>query len=230
MSIFFRWWLRNCVKCRARKSSRLTVCCPIFSMPLPSLPYRTTVRRPSNELKWTRLSATNRSAVAVGSPWKCTIRIGRDSRAHLGTGKWTSRSLASRFYSAGPAPRTSAAEPAACTVGCKPSLHNGDILEERASVFSDTGLRLRAAWQTDSAATALQAVPPNGAPFWCTSKDEDSFWWLGKTSARTTTDGDHLVRFLDDPGRIKLPIPPVRYATSNGVVWACLCLKTRLDT
>lgn len=167
----------------------------------------------------------------MGSPQKCTIRIFEETPSPiLGRGKWTSRSLASRFYSTGPAPRTSTAEPAARTVGCKPSLHDGDILEETASFFfSDTGLRLRAAWRTDSAATSLQAVPPNGAPFWYTSKDEDNFRWLGKTSARTTTDGDSLVRFLDDPGRIKLPTPPVRYATSNGIVWGCLCLKTRLD-
>ena len=41
-------------------------------------------------------------------------------------------------------------------------------------------------------------------------KGDDGLWWLGKISASTTTKGVYLVRFLDDPGPIKLPLPPVR--------------------
>ena len=38
MNICARWWLRHCLKCQARKTSRLTVRWPIISMPLPERP------------------------------------------------------------------------------------------------------------------------------------------------------------------------------------------------
>ena len=38
MSICTRWWLRHCLKCQARKTSRLTVRWPVISMPLPEGP------------------------------------------------------------------------------------------------------------------------------------------------------------------------------------------------
>ena len=38
MNICTRWWLRHCLKCQARKTSRLTVRWPVISMPLPEGP------------------------------------------------------------------------------------------------------------------------------------------------------------------------------------------------
>ena len=38
MSIFTRWWLRHCLKCKARKTPRLTVRWPVISIPLPPRP------------------------------------------------------------------------------------------------------------------------------------------------------------------------------------------------
>ena len=38
MNICSRWWLHHCLKCRARKKSRMTVRWPITSMPLPEGP------------------------------------------------------------------------------------------------------------------------------------------------------------------------------------------------
>ena len=38
MNICTRWWLHHCLKCQARKTSRLTVHWPIISMPLPEGP------------------------------------------------------------------------------------------------------------------------------------------------------------------------------------------------
>ena len=38
---------------------------------------------------------------------------------------------------------------------------------------------------------------PNGDHF--LYKADDGLWWVGKISARTTTEGEYLVRFLDDP-------------------------------
>ena len=59
-------------------------------------------------------------------------------------------------------------------------------------------------------------VLPKGAHFWY--KGDDWLWWLGKINASTTGDGVYLVRFLDDPGAIKLPLSPARYTTSTGAV------------
>ena len=64
-------------------------------------------------------------------------------------------------------------------------------------------------------------VLPKGANFWY--KGDDGLWWLGKISARTADDGVYLVRFLDDPGPIKLPLPPARYTTSTGAVRGSWC-------
>ena len=38
MNVCTRWWLRHCLKCQARKTSRLTVRWPIITMPLPDGP------------------------------------------------------------------------------------------------------------------------------------------------------------------------------------------------
>ena len=59
-------------------------------------------------------------------------------------------------------------------------------------------------------------VLPTGAHVWY--KGDDGLWWHGKISARTTEDGVYLVRLLDDPGPIKLPLSSVRCTTSTGAV------------
>ena len=53
-----------------------------------------------------------------------------------------------------------------------------------------------------------ETVLPKGAHLWY--KCDDGLWWLGKISASTTEDGVYLVRFLDDPGPIKLPLSPLQ--------------------
>ena len=59
-------------------------------------------------------------------------------------------------------------------------------------------------------------VLPKIAHVWY--KGDDGLWWLGNISASITEDNIYLVRFLDDPGPIKLPLPPTRYTTSTGAV------------
>ena len=66
-------------------------------------------------------------------------------------------------------------------------------------------------------------VLPKGTDVRC--KGDDGLWWLRKISANTTEDGVHLVRFLDDPGTIKLPLHPARYTTSTGGVRGSWCLQ-----
>ena len=65
-------------------------------------------------------------------------------------------------------------------------------------------------------------VLPKRAHLWY--KSDDGLWWLRKINASTTEDGVYLVRCLDDPGPIKLPLPPARYTTSTGGVRGSWCL------
>ena len=69
-------------------------------------------------------------------------------------------------------------------------------------------------------------VLPKGAQF--LYKKDDGLWWLGKISASTTEDEVYLVRFLDDPGPIKLPVPPARYTTSTRAVRGSWCLQVHI--
>ena len=59
-------------------------------------------------------------------------------------------------------------------------------------------------------------------------KGDNGLWWLGKISASNTEDKVYLVRFLDDPGPIKLPLPPARYTTSTGAVRGSWCLHVHI--
>ena len=52
----------------------------------------------------------------------------------------------------------------------------------------------------------------------------------GKISASTTDDGVYLVRFLDDPGPIKLPLSPAGYTTSTGAVPGSSCLQVHVPS
>ena len=67
---------------------------------------------------------------------------------------------------------------------------------------------------------------PREPTFWY--KGDDGLWQLGKISASTTADGVYLVRFLDDPGPIKHPLPPVRCTTSTGAVRGSRCLQVHV--
>ena len=65
----------------------------------------------------------------------------------------------------------------------------------------------------------------NGAHFWY--KADDGWWWLAKIGARTSIDGEYLVRFVDDAGPIKLPLSPAHHTISTGGVQGSWCLQLR---
>ena len=70
-------------------------------------------------------------------------------------------------------------------------------------------------------------VLPKGAHFWY--EGDDGLWWLRKISANTNEDKVYLARFLDDPGPIKLPLPPARsYTTSTEAVRGSWCLQVHI--
>ena len=69
-------------------------------------------------------------------------------------------------------------------------------------------------------------IHPKGAHVWY--KGDDGLWWLGKISASTTEDKVYLVRFLDDPGPIKLSLASASYTTSMGAVRRSWCLQLHI--
>ena len=70
------------------------------------------------------------------------------------------------------------------------------------------------------------SVLPNEAHFWY--KGDEGLWWPGKINASKTTTGVYLVRVLDDPGIIELPLTPARYTASTGAVRVSWCLQVHL--
>ena len=66
-------------------------------------------------------------------------------------------------------------------------------------------------------------VLPVGAHFWY--KAQDALWWLGKISKPTSTADVFMVRFLDDPGPIKILLSPARYTTALDAVIGSWCLQ-----
>ena len=71
-----------------------------------------------------------------------------------------------------------------------------------------------------------ETVLPKGVHVWY--KGDDGLYWLGKTSASTTEDKVYLVCLLDDPGPIKLPLPPACYTTSTGAVRGSWCFQVHI--
>ena len=61
-------------------------------------------------------------------------------------------------------------------------------------------------------------------------KSDDGLWWLGKINATTQTDGVYLFRGLDDPGPIKLPLPPAYYTTLTRAVRNSCFLQINLTS
>ena len=68
-------------------------------------------------------------------------------------------------------------------------------------------------------------IPHVGAYFWY--KGQVRFWWLGKNSAHIPTPGQYVVRFLDDPGPVKLALSSARYTTALGAVRGSWCLQVK---
>jgi len=77
----------------------------------------------------------------------------------------------------------------------------------------------RSTWDRRFAATPL----PVGAFFWY--KTQDGLWWLGKISGPPLPSDYYVVRFLDDPGPVKLALPAVRYSTIATAVSGSWCLQ-----
>ena len=67
-----------------------------------------------------------------------------------------------------------------------------------------------------------------GAQFWYTGQDHLQL--LGTNSAHTSSSGQYIVHFLDDPGPAKLALSFTRYTTALGAVRGSGCLKVHQGT
>ena len=65
-------------------------------------------------------------------------------------------------------------------------------------------------------------------------KARDGLWWLGKivppvassgTPPEPSPGGSYIIRFLDDPGPIKIDLQPARYTTARNAVYGSWCLQ-----
>ena len=140
-----------------------------------------------------------------------TRRIGRDSPNLPGSGKWAGtpdqHRQTNRLYRR---TRIGAAQR-------ELSRNNGERL-----LAPGYACVPRADWPRRYHDTVLS----EGVHFWL--KEDDELWWLGQISASTTEDKAYLVRFLDDPGPNKLPLPQARYTTLTGAVRGSWCLQVHI--
>ena len=64
---------------------------------------------------------------------------------------------------------------------------------------------------------------PVGAFFWY--KAQDGLWWIGKISGPSPLPDQYIVRFLDDPGPVKITLPALRYTTTTTSAPGSWCLQ-----
>ena len=74
----------------------------------------------------------------------------------------------------------------------------------------------------------FQRTPlPKGAQFWF--KANDGFWWLGNIASPTADPDRYIVRFLDDPGPVRLALDASLYTTAPDAVRGSWCLQTHVS-
>ena len=93
-----------------------------------------------------------------------------------------------------------------------------ELSRSRRDIFlaSRYSLVARVLWLSHFSSSTL----PAGAHLWC--KALNGLWCLGRVAHRTSTDNSsansYIVRFLDDPGPIKINLLPSAYTTSRSAV------------
>ena len=100
-----------------------------------------------------------------------------------------------------------------------------ELSRSRGEIFLAPGYSLvpRTLWLRRFSSSPL----PAGAHLWY--KARDGLWWLGKVAPRASTDtsstNSYIVRFLDDPGPIKITLLPSLYTTSRSATHGSWCLQ-----
>ena len=102
---------------------------------------------------------------------------------------------------------------------------NRELSRSRGEIFLAPGCSLvpRTLWLSGFSSSTL----PAGAHLWY--KARNGLWWLGKIAHRAPADNtsgnSYIVRFLDDPGPIKINLLPSAYTTSRSAVQGSWCLQ-----
>ncbi|CAB1117590.1 unnamed protein product [Ectocarpus sp. CCAP 1310/34] len=148
------------------------------------------------------------------------ILVDRAFCALLGSVRWTCSIPSRTFSGTGQVRLTKIAKQIAVIVRCalEPLPGNWRVLKVRELCLRATRLS-RSTWDRRFANTPL----PVGAFFWY--KTQDGLWWLGKISGPPLPSDFYVVRFLDDPGSVKLALPDVRYSTVETAVSGSWCFQ-----
>ena len=154
-------------------------------------------------------------AGAVSSP-SATRPTRRVFSNHRGSERWTSNTSDSISSSTGAAYHFNSNRQIGCTVACASVPPNVNSHEIRAS---DCCLQATASSPTKtghvtSAAPSFPSAPNSGTRL-------EIFTGASAKSPLTTTSATYLVRFLDDPGPVKINLSPSRYTGRDS--W---CLQT----
>ena len=108
-----------------------------------------------------------------------------------------------------------------------------ELSRSQGQIFLAPGYSLvsRDLWLRNFSSTTL----PSGAHVWY--KARDGLWWLGKIAHRapldtssdsppdSSPDGSYIIRFLDDPGPIKIDLQRARYTTARNAISGSWCLQ-----
>ena len=132
-----------------------------------------------------------------------TKHTGKVSFALHGNGRSTSTTPDDTFYRAGMVLPTNTDKQTACIGKCVLGPPNANLPGRKRSTYHLATTLWRALWAKRLSGSILAI----GAFFWY--KAIDSLWWLGKVQGHMPEANDfHIVRFLDDPGPVKITLSP----------------------
>ena len=178
-----------------------------------SLPFHVTLRSRD----------THSFAAVVGSSRSYTRPTGPDCSAHLGSGNQTFKTPDDTSSSAGPAPQHNADRRTTSTDKCASAPRS---YRDRKVRSSSPPATLSSPATSGSAPSAPPCFPPGHI---CGRSARDGLWWLGKFANRATSssssDNTYIIRFLDDPGPVKIGLQPASYTTCNVANYGYWCFQ-----
>ena len=107
---------------------------------------------------------------------------------------------------------------------CVGAAHS-DLSQSRGEIVLATGYGLvpRTLWSQRFSSSTF----PSGTHI--LYKVRNGLYWLGKMAHRASPDASssniYIVRFLDDPGPIKIDLSPSSYTTSRDAIYGSWCLQ-----
>ena len=206
-------------------------------LPLPSPPPTTSPSTMSHQhrsaSRLSRSPATNLYAAAAESSPSYTSPTGADSSAPRGNASSTFNTSGAILYSTGTESRHNTVRPTASTARCASAPHPASSPDLKANSSSPpaTPWSPRDLWLRNFRTSII----PSGAHVWY--KARGGLWCLGKIAHRAPPDvslrtppdpspgSSYIIRFLDDPGPIKIDLQLARYTTARNAVSGSWCLN-----